>query len=506
MIKKTAPMPKIIQTRRVFKAAALSLLLGLSFAATAEENRGVQSSAVDKEAPIHALETLSSIKNAKPLSVTVPKIEEFTTKSGIKVLLVQTPTLPIVDVALRFNAGSARDGEIRPTGFGIAGMTAAMLTQGTKTLTEDDFTKAAETLGINLSSTAYQDMFIVSLRSLSDDEHLLPAADLMSQMLTEPTFDSTILERNKSRQLVGLKQQKQDPAYLAAIAFSEALYGDHPYAHPTVGTLETVPTITKEDLTKFWQRYLVANNASMAITGNVTRAQAEALANRITKDLPKGQAASTLPEPQPLTAPKHIHIPFDSTQTTVIMGQVGNKRATDPKAQQEQTNFAVGNDVLAGGDFNARLMTEVRQNLGYTYGISGGMSPMLTRGPYQISFSTRNDKARAAIDASLKVIDDTLTNGITQSEMQLTKDSLKNSFPMSFSSNASINGTLGMMNFYNLPNDYLANYNRRIDNVTLASVNQSLRSNLNPDKFLIVTIGKDNPWENKTKPTKKKRR
>lgn len=497
-------MPKMIKKQVIIKTAALSLLLGLNAAATAEEGRSVQSSAIDKEAPIHALDTLTSIKNAKPLNVTVPKIEEFTTKSGIKVLLVQTPTLPIIDVALRFNAGSARDGEIRPDGFGIAGMTAAMLTQGTKSLTEDDFTKAAETLGVNLSSMAYQDMFIVSLRSLSDDEHLLPAADLMAQMLTEPTFDSAILERNKSRQLVGLKQQKQDPAYLASIAFSEALYGDHPYAHPTVGTLDTVPTITKDDLTKFWQRYLVANNASMAITGNVTRTQAEALADRITKDLPKGQAARLLPEPKPLTEPKRIHIPFDSTQTTVIMGQLGNKRATDPKAQQEQTNFAVGNDVLAGGDFNARLMTEVRQNLGYTYGISGGMSPMLTRGPYQISFSTRNDKARAAIDASLKVIDDTLKDGITQSEMQLTKDGLKNSFPMSFSSNASINGTLGMMNFYQLPNDYLANYDKRIDNVTLNSVNQSLRNNLHPDKFLIVTVGKNDPWQapvtkNKTK-------
>lgn len=499
-------MPKMMKKQFVIKVIALSLLLAVSAAATAEDGRGVQSSAIDKSAPIQALDTLSSIKNAQPLSVTVPKIDEFTTKSGIKVLLVQTPTLPIVDVALRFNAGSARDGDIRPNGFGIAGMTAAMLTQGTKSLTEDDFTKAAETLGINLSSMAYQDMFIVSLRSLSDDEHLLPAADLMAQMLTEPNFDSTILERNKSRQLVGLKQQKQDPAYLAAIAFSDALYGDHPYAHPAAGTLETVPTIKREDLTQFWQRYLVANNASMAITGNVTRAEAEALANRLTKNLPQGQAASALPEPKPLTEPKRIHIPFDSTQTTVLMGQLGNKRATNPKAQQEQTNFAVGNDVLAGGDFNARLMTEVRQNLGYTYGISGGMSPMLTRGPYQISFSTRNDKARAAIDASLKVINDTLKDGITQSEMQLTKDGLKNSFPMSFSSNAAINGQLGMMNFYQLPNDYLANFEQRINAVTLTSVNQSLRNNLQPDKFLIVTVGKNNPWENKTIPKKKSKR
>lgn len=495
-------MPKIIQHRQAITAAFMSLMLGLSASAMAEDGRGVQSSAIDKAAPIHALTTLTSLKNAKPLSVTVPKIEEFTTKSGIKVLLVQTPTLPIVDVALRFNAGSARDGEIRTDGFGIASMTATMLTQGTKSLAEDDFTKASETLGIELDSSAYKDMFIVSLRSLSDDKHLQPAATLMAKMLTEPTFDSAILDRNKSRLLVALKQQKQDPSHLASLAFNQALYGNHPYAHPATGTLDTVPHLQQSDLKAFWQRYLVASNASMAITGKLTLNQAKALAETITKDLPKGQAAAALVDPKPLTKPERIHIPFDSSQTTVLMGQLGNKRATTDRDQQLQTNFTIGNEVLAGGDFNARLMTEVRQNLGYTYGISGGMSPMLTRGPYQISFSTRNDKARSAIDASLKVIDDTLKNGITPAELQLTQDSLKNSFPMGFSSNAGINGLLGMMNFYQLPKDYLSNYVRRIDNVNLVSVNQSLNTTLDPDNFLIVTVGKQSPWET-AKPSKK---
>lgn len=233
----------------------------------------------------------------------------------------------------------------------------------------------------------------------------------------------------------------------------------------------------------------------MAITGNLSIDQAKKLAEDITANLPKGQAASVLAEPKALTKGQHIHIDFPSSQTTVLMGQLGSKRATDPKEQQQQTNFAVGNEVLAGGDFNARLMTEIRQNLGYTYGISGSMSPMLTRGPYQISFSTRNDKARMAIDASLKVINETLAQGITASEMQLTTDNLKNSFPMSFASNIGINGLLGTMNFYKLPDDYLTNYMSRINNVQLAEVNKTLRDTLDPNNFLIVTVGQDNPWD-----------
>ena len=483
-----------LSTAIVFSLTTLTMTAQAE-STTGEEYRG--SAAVDTSAPIAALSTLTSLDNVKPLEVTIPTIQQFKTKAGVPVRFVQTTALPIVDIDLRFNAGSARDGSIQQDGFGIANMTATMLTQGSQSLDENKFTKAVETLGINLNSSAYKDMFIVSLRSLSDDKHLLPAIDLMTQMLSEPAFDDDILARNKARLLVGLQQQKQDPNSLASIAFSEALYGDHPYAHPSVGTLESVPTIQKQQLIDFKNRYLVAANASLAMTGNLTLAQAKKLAEDITTELPTGKIAPELPEPKPLNQAKHIHIPFPSTQTTVLMGQLGSKRATNPKDQQQQTNFAVGNDVMAGGDFNARLMTEIRQNLGYTYGISGSMNPMLARGPYQIGFSTRNDKARAAIDASLEVINDTLDKGITSTEMRLTTDNLNNSFPMGFASNAGINGLLGMMNFYQLPNSYLTDYVNRINQVQLSGVNQTMRDTLKPDDFLIVTVGQDNPWKDK---------
>ena len=501
--KACSSIPSATATMQKLSHLSVGILLGLTTLTMtaqanttgAEEYRG--SSAVDTSAPIAALSKLTSLDDDKPLTVTIPTIQQFKTKAGVPVRFVQTTALPIVDIDLRFNAGSARDGSISNTGFGIANMTATMLTQGSKRLDENEFTRAVETLGINLNSSAYKDMFIVSLRSLSDDKHLLPAVDLMTQMLSEPAFDDSILARNKARLLVGLQQQKQDPNSLASIAFSKALYGEHPYAHPSAGTLESVPTIEKQQLIDFKNRYLVAANASVAITGNLTLEQAKKLAEDITSKLPKGQPATELPEPKPLSQAKHIHIPFPSTQTTVLMGQLGDKRATDPQSQQKQTNFAVGNEVLAGGDFNARLMTEIRQNLGYTYGISGSMNPMLARGPYQIGFSTRNDKARAAIDASLAVINDTLEKGITSTEMRLTTDNLKNSFPMGFASNAGINGLLGMMNFYQLPNSYLTDYVKRVDQVKLSEVNQTMQDTLKPDDFLIVTVGQEDPWKDK---------
>ncbi len=494
---------KSTQMSTVRAALLLSLATLTTHVQAAEATEDRAPAMVDSSAPIAALSKLSSLENVAPLKVTVPDIEHFSTSAGVPVSFVRTTALPIVDIDLRFNAGSARDGDIRKQGFGIANMTATMLTQGSKSLDEDSFTRAVETLGIELDSSAYKDMFIVSLRSLSDDKHLLPAIDLMTQVLSQPSFDKQILARNKARLLVGLQQQKQDPGSLASLAFNKALYGEHPYAHPSSGTLESVPTISQKDLIAFKNRYLVARNASIAITGNLTLSAAKKLANDITDDLLEGQAASLLPEPKPLTQAQKIHIDFPSSQTTVLMGQLGSKRATDPIAQQQQTNFAVGNEVLAGGDFNARLMTEIRQNLGYTYGISGSMSPMLARGPYQIGFSTRTDKARDAIDASLGVIDKTLDEGITANEMRLTTDNLKNSFPMGFASNAGINGLLGMMNFYKLPDSYLDDYISRIDNVELSGVNNTLRQTLDTDKFLIVTVGADDPWQKGNNTVKK---
>ena len=221
-IVKTFTTDNIPSIRKSFLTSTLTLSITLALTALvapayADENRA-SAATIDTSAPIAALSKLSSLDNVKPLKVTVPTIEHFNTSSGVPVAFVRAEALPIVDIDLR----------------------------------------------------VYKDMFIVSLRSLSDDEHLLPAVELMTQMLTTPSFDAKILARNKARLLVGLQQQKQDPGSLASIAFNQALYGTHPYAHPTSGTLDTVPSITQKDLTDFQKRYLVAANASLAITGNLT--------------------------------------------------------------------------------------------------------------------------------------------------------------------------------------------------------------------------------------------
>lgn len=476
------------------KLTLLSVALSVSYmtaqAATPGIPEGEHGNAdVDITQPIKAIDNLSSLKNNEKLTMNIPEFQHFTTNNGVPVIFVQTEQLPIVDVDLRFNAGSARDESIRQGGYGLASMVANLLTKGTNELDETEFAEASEQLGIQLSSAAYKDQFVVNLRSLSDEEHLNPAIDLMSSMLNQPRFDAQVLERSKAQQVLGLRQMQQNPSYIASNTFSEALYGNHPYAHSSYGTVESVPTLTKADLQKFHDTYFVANNATLSLTGDLTLAEAKQVANALTKDLPKGQPAPQLPTPKPLEKSKWVHVDYDSDQTSVIIGQLGYRIKTDEKDLQRKTAFSIGNEVLAGSGFNSRLMGKVRKELGYTYGIYGGMTAMQVNGPYAIKFSSRNEIADDAIKATLDTVNDTLDNGVTSEEFELTKENLINGYPMGFASNAGINGMLGLLNFNNLPDSYVTDYIKRVENTRLGEVNDTLKETITPDKFLIVTVG-----------------
>lgn len=448
---------------------------------------------------VTALNKLTSIKNLPSMvnDAHIPTIHHFVTDNGVKVNFVASTSLPIVDVSVYFNAGSARDNAIRANGFGIANMTATMLTQQTALLDEEQFAKTVEQLGIELNATAYKDMMVVSLRSLSDDKHLTPAIQLLTQVFSQPNFTPATLERNKARLLIALKRQQENPNAIAQLAFNKALYGNHPYAHQSIGTADSVPTLTPKDLQAFFNRFIVANNANIAITGDLTLAQAKQLANDITSPLKMGQKAPTLPDIHTADYQKNgkqtLHIPFNSTQTTVLMGQLGSKKALTPAEWQHATDFSIANDAIAGHDFNAKLMTEVRQNRGLTYGIGGSMQPMQATGSYQIGFSTRHEKVDEAITATKQVLNKAIQDGLTHDEIELIKQKQSNRFGMSYASNDSINNMIGMMGFYDLPDDYWRHHVNRIHQTNRQSAQNAFSQKIHPNDFLIVTVGDGEP-------------
>lgn len=437
------------------------------------------------------LPVLDSLSDDKPLKLKIPRMERFDVQ-GVPVIFTQINELPILDISMTFKGGSAKDDTIRPDGHGIAHMTAIMMTQGTINLDENEFDEQSELLGASFGAVAYLDTFTFDFRSLSDDKELNSALDLFAEMIQNPSFDENILKRNQAQLDVGFEHEKQNPSHLAHLAFLQTMYGTHPYATPIIGTRQSVSTIRRDDLIAYKNNYLTQSNAHITITGDISHKQAHAIANRLVNALPKGDKVSDLPAPMPPT-PQHVHIPYDSTQTHIYIGHMGEKETKDPKEWQRRTNFSLGNAVLAGGDFNAYLMNEIRKKGGYTYGIQGGMRVFDERGYYRIYFATQTDKATEAIEKTLNVINDTKKHGITQSELDLERTSRQYAHPMSLATNLAIHHTASTLGYNDLPDSHINDYLVRLDKATLDDVNHALNTYIRPDEFIIVTIGKEKP-------------
>ena len=198
-----------------------------------------------------------------------PKVESWQTSGGAKVMYVHAPDLPMVDVRVVLDAGSARDGELP----GLARFTSAMLTEGAGDWDADALAERLESRGIELGASSLRDMAWVSMRSLTDPEVLDVALETAQVVLSAPRFDSDAIERVRQQMQIALRRSLQSPASVAKRRFFKTLYADHPYAHPPGGTERALAEIRKGDLQRFHQRYYVAANAVVAIVGAVERAR-----------------------------------------------------------------------------------------------------------------------------------------------------------------------------------------------------------------------------------------
>jgi zinc protease len=457
-------------------------LLGISQISIA--NDGESHQAAPSNAPITALPYLSSLRNIQGNSLKTPKVESFSTKNGTPVLFVAANELPMMDIKLTFDAGSARDSEIREGLFGLASLTSQLLDEGTSTQSTDDIATNFERLGAAYSAASYRDMFTVSLRSLSDSAHFNPSLDQLLNILKDAQFPQSSIDRITQNAAIGQQQRKESPSATVGIRFNRELYGKHPYAEPSTGTESSLKKIKPEDIRKFKDTFLVANNLNIAITGQLNVEQAKQMAERITQSLPQGQKARPLPLPTALASNKIVPVKFNSTQSHVMIGQVGISRDNP-----DLITLTVGNEILGGGGFNALLMKELREKRGLTYGAYSGFTAMRSNGPFTISYSTRADQTVTSIQVAKQTLKDFLSAPINPEILAETKEGLLKSYPLSLASNDSINSYLSMMGFYNLPVSYLADYPKKIEAVTAEQIQQAMQRYIQPEKMLTVVVG-----------------
>ncbi|WP_394235264.1 M16 family metallopeptidase [Pseudomonas anguilliseptica] len=425
-----------------------------------------------------SIESLAALGDQPPSRRDL-NIQTWQTAEGAKVLFVEARKLPMFDLQLTFAAGSSHDDGTA----GLAMLTNAMLNEGVPGKDVGAIAAGFENLGANFGNGAYRDMAIASLRSLSAADKREPALQLFNQVLGQPTFPEDALARIKNQLLAGFEYQKQNPGKLASLALFERLYGTHPYAHPSEGTAESIPSISREQLQAFHAKAYSASNAIIALVGDLSRSDAEALANQVSAALPKGPALPRIAQPEE-PKPGLQHIEFPSNQTHLMIAQLGIDRR-DP----DYAALYLGNQVFGGGGFGTRLMTEVREKRGLTYGVYSGFSAMQARGPFMINLQTRAELSDGTLQLVKSMLADFIKDGPTSDELNNAKRELAGSFPLSTASNAAIVGQLGSMGFYDLPLSYLEDFMRDVEALSVEQVKAAMAKHLNPDALVIVTAG-----------------
>lgn len=408
-------------------------------------------------------------------------IENWTTGNGARVYFVETHQIPMVQFALGFGAGSARD----PAGaLGLANMVASMLEEGAADLDAASVSTAFDAVGADYSAGSGRDISIFKLRSLSDTEILDQSIAVFRKLVSQPTFPEDAIERVRERILVGLERNEQSPRSVASRAFYNALYRDHPYSHSPRGVAQTVARITRQDLVDFHRRYYVGRNAVIVIVGALDSKRAKARAAEIVHALPPGSEPQPLAEVPDVGTPGTIDIDFPSSQTHLLMGQNGIDRI-DPDFYA----LYVGNHILGGNGLISRLATDIREDRGLAYSVYSAFVPMKRRGPFAINLQTRNDQADLAEELSLETLRRFIERGPDPEELAAAKGNIIGGFPLRLSSNAKIADSVLDIAFYGLPLDYLDEFPQRIADVTLEHVNSAFRRRIVPERFVRVRVG-----------------
>lgn len=417
---------------------------------------------------------------APSANATLP-IQQWQTTGGARVLFVETHDLPMLDVAVDFPAGASRDTAEKS---GTASLTLGLMRSGAATFGEDEISRRLADVGADLSGRFDMDRAGYGLRTLSSVRERTEALSLLAAVLQRPTFPQNVFEREQQRTLAGLRESETRPEYLADREFRHLLYGEHPYSRHGSGESETVARLRRDDLVDFYRRYFTADDAVVSIIGDLTRSEAEAMAEQLTAGLlRRTQPLPPLPPVAKLESAQLSRIAHPATQAHILIGQPGIKRL-DP----DYFPLFLGNYVLGGGGFASRLNEEIRQKRGYAYSAYSYFNPLALEGPFQIAVQTKKDTAQDALKVAQETLAKFVAEGPTPQELDAAKQNIVGGFPLRIDSNRKILDYLAIIGFYRLPLTYLDDFPARIERVTLDQIKDAWGRRMRPDRMVTVVV------------------
>lgn len=413
-----------------------------------------------------------------------PAIEQWIAPSGARVYFVEIRTLPILDVQVDFTAGGT---QVSPGKAGLAGLTAGLLDAGINdadtVLSEEQISGSWVDLGAIVGTSADQDRASVSLRTLSSSAEKEGSLALLSKILASPSFPPEILERERQRNISAIREGETRPAVIASRRFATLMYPDHPYG--ILPTTQSVASIERADLVAFHRAHYAASAASVSIIGDVSRAEAEAIAQRLTSALPAGEASNPVPQvTMPLETVEKIAHP--ATQSHIRVGVPALRRG-DP----DFFPLIVGNYTLGGGGFASRLIQEVRDKRGLAYSVGSNFSPRKLDGPFEISLQTKRDQADAALKLVNQELAKFIASGPTPVELAAAKKNLVDGFGLRLDSNAKLMAHLSVIGYYQLPLTYLDDYQAKVQAVTIDQIKAAFAKHVPLGGLVTVIVATD---------------
>ncbi|MCS6958491.1 MAG: pitrilysin family protein [Pseudanabaenaceae cyanobacterium SKYGB_i_bin29] len=418
--------------------------------------------------------------------VTDPRLpEKFILDNGLTFLLLTDRSSPSVTIAGNIRAGTGLDPEEKA---GLASLVAQNLRNGTRTADALTLARELERRGASLSFSAAREGVSISGVALREDAPVL--LKQLAEVLQKATFPERELELSRQRNLVNLKAELDSPSSLARRTFQQLLYPPgHPF-HP-MRTAETLAAITRSDVLNFYQQYYRPERTTIVMVGDFDLEATKRQLQMLFREWERGQAADktelpAVPYPQQLT---YKTIPLaGKTQAVTILGHPGIRR-TDPRYHPA----LLLNQVLGGDTLSSRLGTEIRDRQGLTYGIYSQFQAGQKGGTFIVQMQTNPQDVERAIGSTLTLLRQVQREGITASELEAAKNTLINNFPVDLADPSGLAQVILTDEIYGLPRGDFYQFPQRLQNISLAQVNEVARTLLQPDQLLIVTVTPPSP-------------
>ncbi|NBE07148.1 M16 family metallopeptidase [Paragemmobacter ruber] len=421
--------------------------------------------------------TLTLLLFALPVRAAVD-IQTVTSPGGITAWLVQEEKLPFTALEIRFRGGSSLD----PAGKeGAVNLMTALIEEGSGDMDAQAFAAARDGLAASFGFSSDIDTVAVSAQFLTENRD--QAVALLRQAITVPRFDPDAIERVRGQVLAGLRSDEKDPGSIANRLLRQQAFAGHPYAENGDGRLDTVPGLTRDDLMAAHKATLTRDRVYVAAAGDISAEELGTLLDTLLGDLPATGPALP-PEIAPALTGGITVEAFPGPQSVVLFGHSGIKR-DDP----DFFAATILNEVLGGGRFSSRLMSEVREKRGLTYGIGTSLVGYDRSELVMGQAAVANDRVAEAVEVIRTEWARIARDGITEAELAATKTYLTGAYPLRFDGNGPLAQIMVNMQLIGLPADYPKTRNDKVNAVTIEDVKRVAATLFRADDLRFVIVG-----------------